>query len=185
MHFHHIHTEIELRNAWRRIARTLHPDAHPSDPYAEERFKSAHIAFYRALKRIRTTRRGRKPSFFPRSRWECPRCEESFTYGAQCYRCCVPLRDSTNDNSIRLDHDPAVESLIKRLERPRKDWTFPIPSEMRPMLAAFGFILLGLTHWNVGILGGAILLFGFALVVVLLDGYERFRRAFPEPWRQG
>ena len=37
--FRHVRTERELRAAWRRAARDLHPDANRHDPQAEDRFK--------------------------------------------------------------------------------------------------------------------------------------------------
>src|SRR3978361_2423514 len=38
-------TETEIKKAFRRVARQLHPDANPDDPTAEERFKEAAEAY--------------------------------------------------------------------------------------------------------------------------------------------
>src|ERR687889_2376659 len=37
--------EAEIKKAFRRLARALHPDANPDDPTAEERFKEAAEAY--------------------------------------------------------------------------------------------------------------------------------------------
>jgi molecular chaperone DnaJ len=37
--------EAEIKKAFRRLARSLHPDANPDDPHAEERFKEAAEAY--------------------------------------------------------------------------------------------------------------------------------------------
>src|SRR3978361_1495451 len=38
-------TDTEIKKAFRRVARQLHPDANPDDPTAEERFKEAAEAY--------------------------------------------------------------------------------------------------------------------------------------------
>src|ERR687890_2451326 len=37
--------EAEVKKAFRRLARSLHPDANPDDPHAEEKFKEAAEAY--------------------------------------------------------------------------------------------------------------------------------------------
>jgi DnaJ-class molecular chaperone len=38
-------TESEIKSAYRRLARELHPDANPNDPEAHERFKEVSMAY--------------------------------------------------------------------------------------------------------------------------------------------
>lgn len=181
MPFRDLRSEAEIRRRWRRLARTLHPDAHPGDPLAEERFKKAHTAFQRAIARVRGVSFSRAE--VPRSRWVCPSCDDTFTYGSDCPRCAVSLHDS-EQGPAPCHHDPAVDALIRELDRPRRTWANPVPAALRPAVAAVLMMLFGIFHWKLGLYGSAVLFLGFAGFVLMLDGHERFRRWRPNAWER-
>lgn len=69
-------SDREIRSAYRKLARTAHPDAHPNDPDAEERFKAITAAYdvlgdvekrreYDELRRLGSTASTRGPGAGP------------------------------------------------------------------------------------------------------------------------
>lgn len=181
--FRHVRTERELRAAWRRAARDLHPDANRHDLRAEERFKEAHDEYRRALRRIRGPRPVWTPPIVPRSRFECTHCNDTFTRAGECVRCGVRLHDTLSGPAPKPTLDPRIAELEAWLERPRRELRNPIPEAHRPTAMAFAMVMFGMFHARIGLFGSAVLFLGFAAFVLALDGHERFRRWRPEAWR--
>ena len=181
--FRHVRTERELRAAWRRVARDLHPDLNGHDPVAEDRFKDAHAAYRRALQRIRGPQPVWTPPIVPRSRFECVQCNDTFTRAGECTRCGVLLHDSLSGPKPEPTFDPRVAELEAWLEAPRREWHNPIPEAQRPAAMAFVMVAFGMFHARFGLHGSAVLFLAFAAFALALDGHERFRRLRPEPWR--
>lgn len=181
--FRHVRTERELRAAWRRAARDLHPDANRHDPGAEDRFKKAHAEYRRALRRIRGPRPVWTPPAVTRSRFECAHCNDTFTRRGECVRCGVRLHDTLTGPTPKPEADPRVADFEAWLERPRRNWRNPIPAAQRPAAMAMVMVLFGMFHARVGLFGSAVLFLGFAAFILALDGHDRFRRLRPESWR--
>jgi hypothetical protein len=95
-------TAAEVRAAFWARARAMHPDRHPNDPGANERFRRVVLAYEDALRlarglppRRRTrVHHGSPPAAAHRGPppvWRCPTCGDGYDYEDTCPRCESPF----------------------------------------------------------------------------------------------
>ena len=168
-------TVAQARAAFRRMALKHHPDRNPTDPRAHQRFKAI-LRAYRAVLADATRRSGARAAPAPAGprpdRYGCGRCGDSFPFPEVCPRCGVHLFDRTAGPAVDAV-DPAVRAMIEHLEsRPEAaaDWEDRVPV---PGLLVAGCVAAAAFAWQLGPVGPALLVLGFAAYVAALETHRR------------
>lgn len=179
-------SEASVREAFWAKARAMHPDRHPSDPHATERFRRVVLAYEdaRCLARGEAPprrARGRGPSRrhrpAPLDPWQCDGCGDGFAYPDRCPRCDVPLRDARAHRAPSpAEPMPDVTPKSGRWERLRAicaERVAPQPWWIGASCLVFAaaVLALGLRPAGLGVLLGI-----FGAFVTTLDLHERLRR---------
>jgi hypothetical protein len=151
-------TPAEVRTAFWARARAMHPDRHPGNPAANERFRRIVLAYEDALRMARREpRRARRhhaappaPPAVPPPRFRCSECGDGYDYDDTCPRC---------------------ESIAAG--------TLPVPRSAHAMGA--GAVLMGAVVLSAELrpmaVGAMLVLFGTFLLALAL--HERLRPALP------
>lgn len=181
-------SEARVREAFWAKARAMHPDRHPFDPHATERFRRVVLAYEDARCLARgepPPRRGRgrgsprRSRPVPRDRWQCDGCGDGFAYPERCPRCDRPLRDA-RANRTPSPAGPAPEAAAARQDGRWERLRAICAERVAPqpwwlgascLLFAAGVLALGIRPAGLGILLGA-----FGAFVTTLDLHERLRR---------
>ena len=150
-------TPADVRTAFWARARAMHPDRHPGNPAANERFRRIVLAYEDALRMARgQPRRARRHHATPAQpavpppRYRCHECGDGYDYDDTCPRC---------------------ESVAAgTLEVPRS------AHAMGAGTVSIGAVILAAELRPVA-LGAMLLLFGTFLLALAL--HERFRPALP------
>ncbi len=169
--------EADVRRAFWAKARAMHPDRHPGDRAATERFRRVVLAYEDALRAVRgeppRARRGWNAPPRPErpDPWVCDGCGDGFAYGDACPRCDVPLRDARSGRAPC----PATPPPEPAASRPAFGWLPRV--EPRPWWLGAACLAVGTTVLAAGLppAGVGIMLSLFGLFVVGLDLHDRLR----------
>ena len=188
-------TRAEIRRAWRRLAKAIHPDVNDS-PDAAREFHRLRAAYREALRQAdlragRPVRRSRapRPAAPPpraRFRYACGSCDDSYAFAGECPRCGVALQDERQGPVCRQAEDPAIAAFVAELESPTTSRIARLGSaiEQRPSLLALGLAFLGAYQASLGLVGLAILSLGFAMVWVAAEAHGRLQHQNMTAWRR-
>ena len=180
----------EVRRAWRRLAKTLHPDV-DGTPEAADAFYRARSAYIRAMAAVnrrgcafasrgsgamRSSSQPNAPSATPRPRlrFACPACEDTFDFPATCPRCELALVDSAQ-RPVPPHTDPNVDAFIEWLESPRPRPRFALSAERAESNLAASLFVLGAVQLSAGLVGLAVMSFGFATAPLLVAAAAQLR----------
>lgn len=169
-------SEKEIRRAWKRLARRLHPDVNPSDPRAAARFKAAQRAYYRAMNGVPVERPAR-PAPAPPSRFACRRCCDTYTQAGECPRCELPLHDRAGGEAAPLADSREVEAMLAALEAPKAVPLFAIEPEVRVPLMAAVLATCAMAQAHIGLWPVATMSVAFALFAIAAETHGRWRDA--------
>ena len=169
-------SEKEIRRAWKRLARRLHPDVNPSDPRAATRFKAAQRAYRRALTGEPAETPAR-PAKTPPSRFACRRCCDTYTQAGECPRCELPLHDRARGEATPMADSREVEAMLAALEAPVVAPLFTIEPEVRVPLMAGILAACAMAQAHAGLWPVAIMSVTFALFAIAAETHGRWRDA--------
>lgn len=169
-------TEKEIRRAWKRLARRLHPDVNPADPGAAARFKAAQRAYRQAMKGAPVEAAAR-PAATPPSRYACRLCCDTYTQAGECPRCDLTLHDRARGEATPVADSRAVEAMVAALEAPPAAPLFTIEPEVRVPLMAAILATCAMAQAHIGLWPVATMSVAFALFAVAAETHGRWRQA--------
>lgn len=176
--------EKEVRRAFYRKARELHPDVNAAAD-AEERFKHL-LSFYQKAvenRRRRGPRRQRaRPASVrrapspPPARFHCPACGERYEQVVHCFRCDLPLWDG-HGQPPRCELSPAALALEAKLasRKPSEPRPHRLKEALSPLLLTTAFLLSGLFFFF-GPLGMALLMTSYTAFIALIAAHAVHRQ---------